>query len=587
MSVTDQELVAELRELADHPHLMARQEQLRDLADAITDPGKAERWCEIDLFAAFSPDDTILVDDGPAGTTPRRRKPGRRRGLGAAIGPALVFVPIFITWLGLMMATGAYGDVLEANGLEAARRPFLEMWQQGFDGRLPGFFKFDNIALCTLAAIFCLILWTVFENITRNTREDASDRDLGVLRVRLRKAMTQASLVLSQVRLSSPVRFGAELGKTAADIGSVGATARKVHTELVEALTLTLDATRKTTDALAGSALDVRDAVELLGGRLATINSTCDDLTSAVSRASAMIDSAGSRTGQAVTNVGNQLSTTISQTTLDLRRAFNDEFVRSMRSVHSTVSGLDTQVGKLVDATVSIGYAVDRAAVSMDSVGSSTEKAGDLLGGRVTDTLAGAAEDLRRTFGNTSTEIREALGDWSATAGAHASRIELVSDASGRTVALIEQTRDTLDRLPTALANVLADLPAKDLTDGEVTGLQQAITRLRLVVDRAADAFEAPASGGGSRDDGPGRSLGDSGGDGSKEAPRGGGRSGSDEAPCSAGGSSDEAPCSAGGSSDEAPGDGSGGGHHKGGGNRKSGGNGLGDGLKARQRTPR
>ena len=68
MSVTDLELAGELRELADHPHLAARQDQLRDLADAVTDPDEAGHWCEVDLFAAFSPDDTILVDGEPAET---------------------------------------------------------------------------------------------------------------------------------------------------------------------------------------------------------------------------------------------------------------------------------------------------------------------------------------------------------------------------------------------------------------------------------------------------------------------------------------------------------------------------------------
>jgi hypothetical protein len=289
LSVTDSELAGELRELADHPHLAARRDQLNDLADAITDPGGAGRWCEIDLFAAFAPDDSILVDDEPPEATSPLGKRRWRRGLGTAVGPALAFVPVLITWLGLMTATAAYGDVLDDGGPEAARRPFLEMWQQGFDGRLPQVFEFENIALCTLVSILCLILWTVYENIARNRREDASDRALRALRVRLRGALTQASLVLGQVRLSSPERFGAELSKTAADIGFVGTTARKVHTELVEALTLTLEATRKSTDALAGSAIDVRDAVELLGGHLAAINSTCDDIAAAVARTSTMI----------------------------------------------------------------------------------------------------------------------------------------------------------------------------------------------------------------------------------------------------------------------------------------------------------
>lgn len=491
MSVTDLELADELRELADHPHLAARQDQLRDLADAVTDPDLAEHWCEIDLFAAFSPDDTILVDGEVATSSPRR--PGWRRGLSGAVGPALVFVPIFVTWLGLMMATGAYGDVLAAGGLDAARRPFLEMWQQGFDGKLPGLFKFDNIALCTLAAIFCLICWTVFENITRNTKEDASERELRALRVRLRGALTEASLVLGQVRLSSPERFGAELNKAVADIGFVGATARKVHTELVEALTLTLEATRKTTDALTGSAIDVRDAVEHLGGHLAAVNSTCDDLAAAVARFSAMIDTTGSAAGQAVTDAGDQLSTTISRTTLDLRQAFNDELVRSMTSVQGSVSGLNLRINELVGVTAGIGHAVDRAAISIDSVGSSTEKAVDLLGARVTDTIAGTAREFHRTFEGTGTEIRQALESWSAIE-THA----FGTDTTIETVALLERTREALDRLPSTLASALADLPSRDHAEREITDPEQASARLRL----PADGLWAPAPADGSGKDG-------------------------------------------------------------------------------------
>ncbi|MEV4242142.1 hypothetical protein AB0J63_01910 [Streptosporangium canum] len=527
MSVTDQKLADELRRLAGHSHLVDREDQLRELANAITDPHEAERWCEIDLFAAFSPGDTILPDHGPATSrrTPRRLLP--------LISSVLVFMPIGITWFGLMKATDAYGEVLAAGGPDAARRPFLEMWQQGFDGRLADFLKFDNVALYTLGAIGFLILVTIIEIVTRNSAEDKSDHELAVLRIRLRKALTQASLVLGQVRLSSPTRFGAELTKTVADINTVGTTVRKAQTELVEALNLTLERTRKATEALAAGVVDVQGAVETLGKHLANINTAQGDMTAAVEQAAAAIDVAGSTTGQAVAGVGDQLSTVISQTILDMRRAFvdelaqstqsvqttvsslgshvgelvdatasmrhtfNDELSQSMKSIQGTVSGLDSHVGELVTATASIGYAVDRAADSIDSVGSSTEKAVGLIGGQVTDSITITAAEFRRTFGDTGTEIREALGDWSSTAGAHASRIELVSDTAGRTAALLEQTRGTLDQLPTAIANVLADLPTrmKELTDGEFADLKRVIIGLQSAVDRAADVLGASGRG--------------------------------------------------------------------------------------------
>ncbi|GGL56793.1 hypothetical protein [Planomonospora parontospora] len=531
--MTDQELAAELRDLADHPWLVTRRAQLRELSRAITDSDQAERWCEVDLFSAFSAEDTVLPEEVS-------RKPvAWFRRADSFVGPGLVFLPILVTWLGLKAATTAYGQALAAGGPEVARRPFLEMWQQGFDGRLAGFFKFDNIALCTLLAIGAVIAWTITASRTRDSQEDRMEHELTNLRARLRGALTEASLVLGQVRLSSPARFTAELTKAAAELTSVSTAARQVQTDLVEtaakaqadltetmtrtradllttvsqaqsdllttvsrtqselvdALTRSQDAGEKTAQTLAASATDMQRAVDVLGRRLAEINVTCDDMTAAMEHASAAIDAAGSTTGQAVGGLGERLATAVSETTLELRQAFNDEVARTMTSVQSTLGELDTRVAELVNATAGIGYAVDRAADSIDSVGASTEKAVGLIGGQVSDTLAMSAAEFQRTFGTTSAEIRDALGEWSVTAGAHASRIELVSDASGRTITLLEQARDTFDRLPAALADALAELPGKvrDLTDGEFTELREAITELEHAVDRAADAFTASA----------------------------------------------------------------------------------------------
>ncbi len=561
MSVRTHELATELRELAADPRLAAREAELSDLARAITDSDEAERWCEVDLFAAFSPEDSIVPSGEPAET--KRKKTFRWASV--FLSSSLIFAPIFITWLGLKEATDAYGKVLQANGSEAARQPFLEMWQQGFDGQLDEFFKFNNIALCTLAAIVLLISWTLFENVTRNSeerRDNTSERDLALLRARLRRALTRASLLLGQVRLSSPARFGAELTKTVAEINRVGETVSKAQTELVDALSQTWQATQQTAEMLTSGASDVRETMAALRTHLAAVNIAYDDVSAAVEHASASIDAVGSSTGQAVANVGDQLAAAITQTTLDMRRAFveelersagsvqstigelvtatgsmrdtlndgltgslksvqgtvtdldsrvgelvtatttmketfNSELTRSMKSVQGTVTDLDSRVGELVSTTAGIEGAVTRAALSIDSVGATTEKAVGLIGGQVTDSLVVTAAEFRRTFGDTGTEIREALGDWSSTAHAHASRVEMVSDTSGRTIALLEQTHDSLDRLPAAISTVLAELPVrvKEISGGDFAELGRAISRLQSAVDRAAEAVETSASG--------------------------------------------------------------------------------------------
>ena len=154
-----------------------------------------------------------------------------------------------------------------------------------------------------------------------------------------------------------------------------------------------------------------------------------------------------------------------------MRHAFNDELVRSVSSVHGTVSDLDLRINELVGATAGIGHAVDRAAISIDSVGSSAEKAVDLLGARVTDTIAGTAREFQRTFEGAGTEFREAIESWSAASGTRLPDLQHLE-----TAALLEQTRETLDRLPTALANALADLPSRELTGREVIDSERVST---------------------------------------------------------------------------------------------------------------
>ncbi|MFI7046921.1 hypothetical protein ACWDUI_18415 [Streptosporangium sandarakinum] len=512
--MTDHTLVTELRDLADHPYLAARGEQLRDLADAIAETGqddipedgKAVRWCEVDLFSAFAPGDTVLPSGagdhsgglpGSPEAKPSSRGSGFRRWV-PILSHVLVFLPIVVTWLGLKMATDAYGQTLKADGVEAARHPFLEMWQQGFGGRLAEFWEFDNVALLTLAAIGVLVVVTVADHRLRNGEEDAADRrerdldrELAVLRGRLRNALTRASLTLGQVRLASPARFTAELTKAAAQINRVGNTTRRAQTELVDALTRALEATQKATDALMAGAADVQGSIGSLDRHLTGINAACIDLATAVDRISSVVDDAGTRATEAVGQAGDQLATAISQTTLGLRESFNEELVRSIETIRKTVAVLDARVGELAGNAAGIGVAVDRVAVSVGAMGAGTERAVASVGDRLATALTGTSADFRDAFGTVGAEIRDALGTWSDAAGAHASRIETVSGISGRTANVLEDTRNALDRLPATLDGVLAGLPfrIKEITESDFSDLTHAITRLQDALDRATDVI--------------------------------------------------------------------------------------------------
>jgi ABC-type transporter Mla subunit MlaD len=507
--VTDQELAAELRVLSKHPRLKPRAEQLRELAWAVLTPGDAERWCEVDLFAAFPPGESVRSISSGSGIWHRALK------FVDVVQPVLVFLPIVTTWFGLKMATTAYGETLAAAGVEAARRPFLEMWQQGFDGRLPGWLRFDSVAFMTLGVIGVLIVVTLVERLLRRSIEQEAEEEAVALRSRLLAALTRATLHLGQVKLASPARFQAELTKSASELNKVGRTMSKVHTQVVEELEKALEATGQATDALTVGVAEVRDSIASLDKHMAAVSSAAETLLRSVERTAYAIDSVGEKTDVAVDRVGDRLGTVILDSTTGVRKSLDElatltgqavrdmtastgEVVRNLASstgqavrdladstgqaVRDTAASLDARVGELVSATTGIGSAVGRV-----------ETAATESGDRISHALTSGSGTLSAVLGGAGADIREALDDWAGTASAHAARIEMVSDTAGRTVRLLEETRDALDRLPADLARSLQEVPAavREVTGPEIAALQAAVARLDEAVRQAAAAVTA------------------------------------------------------------------------------------------------
>ncbi|MEV4322387.1 hypothetical protein AB0J37_09175 [Microbispora rosea] len=516
--MTDQELAAELRVLAGHPALASRADQLTELADAVDDPGKAELWCEVDLFAAFPPEDTVQVI---VQSTPAWQKIVRVIYYMQAV---LVFLPITITWLGLKKATTAYGEALASGGVEAARRPFLEMWQRGFDGKLAGLWKFDNVAVMTLSTIGLLIAVTLVERYMHRWEDERASEQEDELRPRLLSALTRATLHLGQVKLASPARFQAELTKSASELNKVGRTMSKVHTQVVEELEKALEATGQATDALTTGVAEVRDSIASLDKHMAAVSSAAETLLRSVERTAYAIDSVGEKTDVAVDRVGDRLGTVILDSTTGVRKSLDElatltgqavrdmtastgEVVRNLASstgqavrdladstgqaVRDTAASLDARVVELVSATAGIGSAVGRV-----------ETAATESGDRISHALTSGSGTLSAVLGGAGADIREALDDWAGTASAHAARIEMVSDTAGRTVRLLDETRDALDRLPADLARYLQEVPAavREVTAPEIAALQATIAQLDEAVRQAAAAVTAGlAAGAGER----------------------------------------------------------------------------------------
>jgi methyl-accepting chemotaxis protein len=491
--VKDPLLARDIRKLAKEPEFAARAAELNMLADALplpndaggwSVPEEADAWSHVDLFSAFPPEATIEP------TTP---SPGWQRVSRFVyyIQAVLVFLPIAITWLGLKQATTAYGQTLAQGDTEAARRPFLELWQLGFDGRLADLWKFDNVAMMTLGSIGVLITVTLLERYAHRRAESRAEARTRVLRSRLLSVLTRASAALGNVKLSSPARFQAELSRSVGDLNRLVDTIHRLQSQVVAALQKTLEASRETAEALVGGATDVRASLEDMERQLTAMTASTASLTQAVERTKYAIDAVGEKTDEAVGRVGESLGRVLVNTTADLQAAFGEVTTTTGDAVRDTARHLDARVAELAGITAEIRSAVDILGDAVQHIGI-----------RIDDGLKTTSSALVSAVEQSGGEVRAALGDWADTAGAHATRIEMVSDTAGRTVRILEETREILDRLPQELSKTLQDVPVAvrrgigdDLArlGGAVEQLNTTINELHIVLRSQASASRPEA----------------------------------------------------------------------------------------------
>jgi hypothetical protein len=200
---------------------------------------------------------------------------------------ALVFVPLMLTWYGLTRASSAYGALTGADP-RAASRPFLQLWQSGFEGHLTGAFTFGHVAMSATVAIALLFALVLVHGLRRSAvarREEDADRGREELMAALVPALTRAQLVLNRQRSSSPQRFAAELTEAAATLKRLGDKAVRVQKDLTSA------------------ASAVGDAVQGAERRLAGVDTSVKPLEIAVGRVEAAVSDGGAQVRKALDGV--------------------------------------------------------------------------------------------------------------------------------------------------------------------------------------------------------------------------------------------------------------------------------------------
>ncbi|MEV6198106.1 methyl-accepting chemotaxis protein [Streptomyces sp. NPDC051920] len=303
-ALMDRHVIAQsIEELAQRPALGTRKEELTALAAALRNQDAAELdpWSELDLLATYARPESLRTPGGGEHPVWSYAE--------GALG-ALVFVPLMLTWYGLTRASSAYGALTGADP-RAASRPFLQLWQSGFEGHLTGAFTFGHVAMSATVAIALLFSLVLVHGLRRSAvtrREEGDGRGREELMAALVPALTRAQLVLNGQRSSSPQRFAAELTESAATLRRLGDKAVRVHKELTAAASAVGEAVHGAERALSGVDTSVKP-LEIAVGRVeaavsdggARVRQALDDVREASGEVRLAVHGAGDRVEESVT----------------------------------------------------------------------------------------------------------------------------------------------------------------------------------------------------------------------------------------------------------------------------------------------
>jgi len=134
----------------------------------------------------------------------------------------LVFAPIAVTWFGLSIAATAYAQLLSARP-DLISRPFLLLWQEGFDGRVV--LNFSTLAITDASLIGVLIVLSLALHIRSEIR-DAQVRTRALLKE------SEIRALLGHVSSLGALDFGT--GDAESILADMAAEERRIYERAVE-----------------------------------------------------------------------------------------------------------------------------------------------------------------------------------------------------------------------------------------------------------------------------------------------------------------------------------------------------------------
>ncbi|MFE0511216.1 hypothetical protein [Streptomyces sp. NPDC058964] len=323
-----------LDDMAQEPLLAPRADELRALAQALdSDDAEAlDPWAELDLMGHFVRSESIAESAQDA-------RGGRFDPILDWVLGALVFLPLLFTWFGLWQASSAYG-ALTGDDPKAAGRPFLQLWQSGFDGHLGDTFRFGHVAVTgclTLGMLFVLTAVHGYRRTATERSEDQARRRAQAVLTRLAPVLTRAQLCLNRHRVASPQRFAAELNSAAGRLQRMHSKAITTQEELTRAAELVGEAMDKAEQRLSQAETYVRPIEQVVKQIEETVRDSGTAIQTAVQDLADPVTQAGRSLADAVSG-----QTSVLDKALEDLRAAGD----AMREVLSRAADrLESAVG--------------------------------------------------------------------------------------------------------------------------------------------------------------------------------------------------------------------------------------------------
>ncbi|MFG3151933.1 hypothetical protein ACGF7W_07785 [Streptomyces sp. NPDC048219] len=423
-----------LEDAAQDPALAPRAQELRALATALdsTDVDALDAWADLDLVAHFARPESIAE--------PVESDRGQQLDsvLDWVLG-ALVFLPLLFTWFGLWQASSAYG-ALTGDDPKAAGRPFLQLWQSGFDGHLSGAYRFGHVAVGGFLALVMLFVLTAVHGYRRNgaeRREEQARERVRAALTRLVPVLTRAQLSLNEHRFASPQRFAAELNSAA--------------------------------------------------GRLQRMHSKAITTQEALSRAAELVslaaDKAERRLEQAEAYVR-----PIEQVVLRIEETVRD----SGTAIQAAVQGLDdplTQAGRrLADAVSGQTGVLDKALENLRTAGDDMRDVLSRAADRLETAVGDNGDRVRGALSDAARQVEESLIVLAASQRGFTTGIEVVADVSGRLLNDLGAVADRTGEAAEASRKTLLGIEERSQAVQEATDRFIAVTD---VLERALRETEA------------------------------------------------------------------------------------------------